>query len=89
MAGDSGVITLSSLRVELLDRPFQSRVQALGEVVKGILLVTSVASWVTSLQLARRREGGSELLLLQLDLRARVRAGASLFLVISVVSLGT
>ena len=48
-----------------------------------------VASWATSLLFARRREGVSELLLLQLDLRARVRAGASLFLAISVVSLGT
>ena len=89
MAGDRGVLILSSLKVVWLGRPFQCQVRALGEVVRGILPVTSVASWVTKFQFARRKEGVSELLLLQLDLRARVRAGASLCLVISVVSLGT
>ena len=33
-AGDRGVLTLSSLRVVWLDRHFQCRVRALGEVVR-------------------------------------------------------
>ena len=89
MAGDRGVLTISSLREQCLDCAFQCRVQARGEAIKESLLVTSVASWVTRCLFARRREGVSELLLLQLDLRARGRAGASPCLVISVVSLGT
>ena len=89
MAGGRGVLTLSSRRVVLLDRPSQCRVQAPGEVVRGISLVTSVASWVTRFQFARRRVGVRKLLLLQLDRRVRVRAGVSPCLVISVDSLGT
>ena len=89
MAGGRGVLTLSSRRVVLLDRPSQCRVQAPGEVVRGISPVTSVVNWATRLRFGHRRKEASELLLLRLDLRARVRAEASLCLVISVVSLGT
>ena len=64
MAGDRGVITLSSLKVELLDRPFRCRVQARGEVIREVRLATLVASWVTSLRFARRRAEVRELLLL-------------------------
>ena len=77
MAGGRGVLTLSSRRVVLLDRPSQCRVQASGEVTRGSLLVTSVASWVTRFLFARRRVGVRELLLLQLDRRDRVWAGGS------------
>ena len=89
MAGDRGVLTLSSLRVVLLDRPFQCRVQARGEAIREISPVTSVASWVTRFQFARRRVGVRKLHLLQLDRRVRVWAGGSPCLVISVDSLGT
>ena len=89
MAGGRGVLTLSSRRVVLLDRPSQCRVQAPGEVVREISPVTSVASRVTRFLFARRRVGVRELRLLQLDRRVRVRAGGSPCLVISVDSLGT
>ena len=89
MAGDRGVLTLNNLRGVLLGRPFQCRVQARGEAIRGSLLVTSVASWVTRFLFARRRVGVRELLLLQLDRRVRVWAGGSPCLVISVDSLGT
>ena len=36
MSRDRGVTTLSSLRVELLDRPFRCRVQARGEVIREV-----------------------------------------------------
>ena len=89
MAGDRGVLILSSHKVVWLGRPFQCRVQAPGEVVRGNSLVTSVASWVTRFLFARLSVEGRELLLLQLDRRAIGRAGGSPCLAISVGSLGT
>ena len=89
MAGDRGMLTLSSLREVLLDRPFRCRVQARGEVIREISPITSVVSWATRLQFAHRGEEVRELLHLQLDRRATVRAGASHCLVISEVSWGT
>ena len=89
MTGDRGVLTFSSLRVFLLDLPFQCRVQVRGEAVRETLLVTSVVSWATSLQLACKMEDGREQLHLRLDLQARVRAEASRSFVTSVVKRGT
>ena len=89
MVGDREVSLLSSLRVAFLDRLFQYRVLVLGKAVRETSLVSSVASWVTSLQFVLRGEEFREQHLLRLDLRARVRAEASRSLVTSVVRRGT
>ena len=89
MAGGREVSLLNSLRVVFLDPLFQCRVLVLGKAVRETLPVSSVASWVTSLQFVLRGEEFREQHLLRLDLRARVRVEVSRSLVFSAVSRGT